>query len=644
MALFDKLFGKKPAESPSARPAPESKAAPTPVQPPPSDPSKDPNLIRAHDAYGREFFIKRQDWWNNVLSGNLTKAWDNPEDLYGFIVAGLRDGFGANLVEATEHLYRTDPVPSRGACLWGVVLLEQGRLNDAETVLQDYLNRYGDEGYILLNLAKVHDKRGESEKADQILWHTLEVDPNQANGFGWYLTRSEERGGEAGKRAALERIAAMPGSWRAPLWQARAALQAGQLDVALAHYRNIFQRIAAPVPADFLYQMSGDLGQNGHLRELLALAEPHFRPDVHGIETGNNLIKAHFDLGELPEARKIIETLYACQRPDWAESLRYWETRITQSRIAATPPVEDGPIELTVVTYENPIWLPGSSAATALFPDKLRPGLLVSFLGSTAEIETAGARIQLQMSDAPGRLSRALPLFLAEQAFFRTTARVSTLIPTLHAKSTGFLFSPREFSDEDAVTWAKSGESAGDIVVKLHLVAKSQPWTAMVRVIRVSDGVCLAAFAESFFRDNPAEGIIRLSRQLLDALADHGASPVPAPPLYQVPPTPSFANYLLRLEQILSVRRAGMEDSGEFLSGEREILNGNFQLCADCPDNPTTRLLLAQTLLSMSRVRPEILPEFRDKATMLRERFPVDEPIRAVTEGIMREALNERAD
>ena len=47
-----------------------------------------------------------------------------------------------------------------------------------------------------------------------------------------------------------------------------------------------------------------------------------------------------------------------------------------------------------------------------------------------------------------------------------------------------------------------------------------------------------------------------------------------------------LANYLLRLEQLLAVRCAGMDGvSPAFLNGEREIIDGNLQLCLWCPDN-----------------------------------------------------------
>src|ERR1700691_795861 len=46
-----------------------------------------------------------------------------------------------------------------------------------------------------------------------------------------------------------------------------------------------------------------DLGMHGLLPELLELTEPYFIPEVHGLQVGNNLIKANMELGHLHRAR-----------------------------------------------------------------------------------------------------------------------------------------------------------------------------------------------------------------------------------------------------------------------------------------------------------------------------------------------------
>jgi len=115
---------------------------------------------------------------------------------------------------------------------------------------------------------------------------------------------------------------------------------------------------------------------------------------------------------------------------------------------------------------------------------------------------------------------------------------------------------------------------------------------------------------------------------------------VSPPPRYQIPVAPYFGSYLLRLEQLLAVRCSGMDGvpSG-FLSGEREILDGNLQLCLEYPQNVGVRLLLVQTMLAMKRGRPAVLLEYREKLALLRKEKPLPEPAHSIVQRLMDEVF-----
>ncbi len=87
-----------------------------------------------HDAYGREFHLTREQWRDTVLDGNLERAWDDPDALGPLIVAAVQDGFRADVLKAAERLHEIDPDRERGACIWGGVLLEEGRLDEAQAI------------------------------------------------------------------------------------------------------------------------------------------------------------------------------------------------------------------------------------------------------------------------------------------------------------------------------------------------------------------------------------------------------------------------------------------------------------------------------------------------------------------------------
>jgi hypothetical protein len=68
------------------------------------------------------------------------------------------------------------------------------------------------------------------------------------------------------------------------------------------------------------------------------------------------------------------------------------------------------------------------------------------------------------------------------------------------------------------------------------------------------------------------------------------------------------------------------------------LILGNIQLCLASPHNPTTRLLLAQTMLGMKRIRPDIVQEFKDRVIMLQAEHPLPERIHGVVQRILDEA------
>jgi tetratricopeptide (TPR) repeat protein len=647
MSFFENLFGKKKPEPPKQPVVRASTPATLPpvkgqaAHPAPIDPAKDKNMIQVFDAYGRELFITKEAWRTSVLPGSIKSNWNNPDQLYGIIFGALKDEFRSDVIAAAEQLYKIDSQPERGTCVWGIVLKEEGRLDEAEKVFRDFIAKHGENGSVLTNLAKVYSKRNDEKKSEEILWHALEVDPNQDNGLGWYWIIQKERNGEDAGHEALRRIAALPGSWRAQLWLARTALQSKNLEQALAYYHEALSRITKPAPADLLMQISGDLGNAAHLPELLQLAEPHFVAEIHGLPVGNNLIKAHLDLGQLDAARRIVDQLYALKRLDWQKTLSFWDTEIAKARVASTNLNPQKQLKTAMLTGDGPVWLKPNSPAAELFPVKTPDGIAVCFLCGTAEKATNSKRIEHQLADTAGRLTRALPLFFAEQVDFQSRARVQTLIPWIAEEIGGFVLSCVPWTDENAAAQARQSQVKNDFVVTTHLKTQVEPWTVELRLVRTIDGKCLGQLDAVFPSTKPEDAIPQLAQRLLGLLVEQAeVETQPPAPLYQVPTGLHFPYYLLRVEQLLSVRCASMDGvQPNFISGAREIIDGNIQQCLNCPQNVPARLLLAQTLLAMKKVRPDILPEFKDKITLLQKEKPLAEPAHSVVQRIINEVL-----
>ena len=616
------------------KPEPPKPAAAAPAS---ANPAQSKDVMRVFDSFGRETLISRQEWQNKVLPANLERVWDKPDELFTMICSALNDGFRSSIVAATEHLFKTDSDRYRAAFIWGIVLREEGRLDEAEKIFRDFLAERGANGVILANLAKVYDKRQNPAKRDEILWQGLQLDPNQDNGVSWFRFLEHQRGGDEAVRQGLEKLALQKGSWRAQLWLARMALDAKQLDPAIALYRQAMQHVERPVPADFLMQMSGDLGNHGQTKELIELTEPLFDIQYHGLQVGNNLIKSHLDLGHLDIAKALVDKLFAFNRPDWRNTLGFWEQEIAKARVAATPIGAPEALRMQMVSIVNPIWLPASSPACELFRDMPPRQFRVCFLGSSVTVPKAEQKPEHQMADKRGRLTRAVPLFLAEQIYFGSPAQVETLIPLVVGKSTGFVLAGAQWSDEDAVNHAKSTSPPSDYVVTVHLFAQAEPWKIELRLLRTNDGKNLARLSETLPTNAPGEEVTRLAANLLSLLRESANfASLPFPPLYRAPAPPNFAYYLLRLEQLLAVRCARIEGvSTTFLNGEREIIDGNIQTCLASPDNPIPRLVLATTVSAMKAVRPDIPPEFSQKLALLQRDNPLGQPVDSVVQRLL---------
>ncbi len=645
-----------------------------------------PESIRAFDAYGREVLVPRAEWAAQVLPNMLAEAWDNPDQLYGLILSSLNDGFTTEVADASEHLFLTDTIPARGLSMWSAVLLQTDRVEQAEQVLNTYIAAHPDseDGSVLVNLAKAQAIRGDMTAAEATLWHALEVEPNLDNGLGWYVAMQAEKAalagidpagidpasvdpaaagqpdqqaGERAARAALERVAAMPASWRAQLWLARGELAPNNPDgkglaAARPLYTQALERMPRPVPPDFLMQMSGDLGGSGNLPALLEFTAPHYQPEFHGLPVGNNLIKAYVDTGDLAAAAAIKDQLFNLNRPDWKDALTFWDGEIARRRASVgMPPVVRAPqstrpelqqnstpaqpqqMQIGLLRIDGPIWLPPQSPARGMFAPKPASAPTVTFLGGTAEppeaIQSAPAEIQAQLAEALGRLTRSLPLFFAEQVDLRTAAQGRALLPWAVADPAtgaqqpgGFVVSAARWPDSAATQMVAEPGNQTDYVVTVHVDAEVEPWTAELAFLRTADGQRIGELSAEFPPTDLAGPLHTLANEVVELLSVLG--PATESPAYELPTGQLFGPYLLRIEQLLAVRCANVPGAAAMgLQGEREILDGELDLCLAAPANVPVRLLLVETYGALSQLRPQVAEQFQPNFLRLITENPI---------------------
>jgi hypothetical protein len=179
--------------------------------------------------------------------------------------------------------------------------------------------------------------------------------------------------------------------------------------------------------ADVLVTISADLGVNGHVHEIAELVAPRYDAERHGPATGLNLLQAFLALRQAEAAQHVLDILFALERPELEERLHGFSNAIAELIQSDLPPVDspDAPVgsteppKVNFVSISKPIWFYGlEPLAAEILPGKADRVRRIAFtqlaLLGVAEL---GEVMQKPETEA-GRLTRALPLWLAETFYF----------------------------------------------------------------------------------------------------------------------------------------------------------------------------------------------------------------------------------
>lgn len=206
---------------------------------------------------------------------------------------------------------------------------------------------------------------------------------------------------------------------------AREKLEAKDLPGAMAIYEEVLA--TAGDRADVLVAISGDLGANGHVAEIIELIAPRYDADRHGPATGLNLLQAYLAVRNADAAQHVLDILFALNRPELEERLHGFSNVIAEilnapEQLAPSPGAGGAPGDVPkigLITLSKPVWFYGlEPLAAQILPPKEGRLRRIAFtqlaLPGYAVDENTGRRPE----DELGRLSRALPLWLAETFYF----------------------------------------------------------------------------------------------------------------------------------------------------------------------------------------------------------------------------------
>jgi tetratricopeptide (TPR) repeat protein len=277
------------------------------------------DAIMAYDEHGRQVMMPRAEWRDRVLHPQLKQHWDAPDALYGTILTALSDGFAPELMTAAARLVEIDGLPERSHVTHGIVLLESGRIDEAEAVLLAGIRTVGETAALLTHLARVQHDRGDTDGASDLLGRAVARDPNYEHALTGWLAVARERTGEAGFLHTLRTACALPGSWRARLLLARHHLAAGDLPSAREQYTAVLA--AEDVDGSALMTMAADLGLYGHTGLIVTLVGPVYEPTRHGPQAGFNLLRACLETERVAEGEALLARLRPIAPPPFTRHL-----------------------------------------------------------------------------------------------------------------------------------------------------------------------------------------------------------------------------------------------------------------------------------------------------------------------------------
>ncbi len=647
MSFFKKILGKKTAQPAAGAasdsgediPPPEPTAdTGSPAEAAPEATAAEANLMPMLDEQGRQVMVTRPEWRERVLLPQLERVRENPDELAGTILHSLQHGFLTDLVEPAEQLARIDPNAERGAVVLSIVYRELERYEAAETVLQQQIEKHGENANTVFHVGLVQAARSRTAEAEQAFWRALELEPNHRDACGALLASRHQIGGDAAVQEALGRMGELPGNWRARMWHARAALDANDVTEAVRLYREAIELTGKPVPTDLLMQMTGDLGSTGHPDVMLKEAAPLFEVGAHGLPGAHNLFRACLMTGELPAARALLDLLFGEQRLDWRPHLGQWEMEFAQVRNAElAKKMKPGSGTATLLIDEGPIWLPPQSPAAELFTVPVGEVAGVAFLGSSAESPAAEPKEgedTLRASDGAARFSRAVPLFLAEQIRFGSQARTRPLVPWVAGEAPAFLVGRNPWTAAETAQHARGVKPECKYAVVTHIQAQAEPWRVEARLVRTADATVLGTASVELSIAEPEQPLRTLAAEVGALLErEAGIAAATAPAEYTVPTGPHFGLYLLCLEQLHSVRCHTVPGvpPGTLL-GERDLLDASLHLCLLQPENIGARLIFVELLRLLRGGRPQVVLEYRSRVELLQKEKPLPGAAQAVVQ------------
>lgn len=459
-----------PAAAPtSATPAKPPAAAPGPS---PAAPASDgPASVETTDAFGRRVKLTREEYRTRLLPQLLEAHGNDAERLAAVILQGLRDGLARELIAAANRLVMLDKDLDRALSVLGAVQRDAGDLDAAEFTMQELLQKRPRSPNARVGLAMLADQRGDAGRGEALLWEALQLDCNHADAVHCYLQMRHRAVGDGGYREVIDRVATLPGSWRAQLWRARFDLQQQRLDEAAAGYREALGR--AGEESDALVMASGDLVQARQHALVDELVAARFQPGRHHPNIGLALLHHYLATERHDPGADLLHRMHVHYGHVLGEQLQPFTAAFDRLRLSKLPPPPAPPsgpnARIALVRLDRPIWCAGLHDPLWLLPRKAETHRQVLFLALAADGQP---KVPPGREEELGRLLRGVPLLLAEHAWLSTPHRGTAWLPMV--EHGGWALMGRPWQEQQLAQQLGDAERAQTILVTGVLRAEGE--------------------------------------------------------------------------------------------------------------------------------------------------------------------------
>ncbi len=209
-----------------------------------------------------------------------------------------------------------------------------------------------------------------------------------------------------------------PGPVAPRLQEAFEQLELRNLEGAQKIYEEILASPAGDRP-DVLVRISGDLGSTGHVETIPQLIAPLYDAERHGPATGINLLQAYLALRNPEAAQHVLDLLFDLKKPELEDRLWGFSNAIGEMMVSGrNAPAGGKATSVHLVSISKPIWAYGIEDLPGLLPEKNAKTKTVAFAQITLPENEETEELRKQPEEALGRLTRGIPLWLADSLYF----------------------------------------------------------------------------------------------------------------------------------------------------------------------------------------------------------------------------------